>query len=44
LWATIPAFNQDHASALEFFATRSGFSITDDDRPPWLDYRGPPDF
>jgi hypothetical protein len=42
LWATIPAFNQNQASALEFSATCFGFSILEDDRPPWLDYRGPP--
>jgi hypothetical protein len=45
LRAAIPAFAQSRASPLEFFAREFGrliLAITDDDGPPWLDYRGPP--
>ena len=41
----LPAANPDRADPSEFFATEFGFlirDITDDDGPPWLDYRGPP--
>jgi len=42
LRAASPAFPQNRAGPLEFFATHSGFLITDDNGPPWLDRRGPP--
>lgn len=45
LRAAIPAFKLSRASPLEFFARQFGrliLAITDDDGPPWLDYRGPP--
>lgn len=43
--AAIPAFAQSRASPLEFFASEFGrlnAANTDDNGPPWLDYRGPP--
>jgi hypothetical protein len=46
LRAMRPACAQSRASPSEFFATREfgGLiaGITDEDGPPWLDYRGPP--
>lgn len=46
LRAASPALARSRASPLEFFATREfGWLIagtTDEDGPPWLDYRGPP--
>ena len=36
------SFPRNRAGPLEFFVTRSAFLITDDDGPPWLEYRGPP--
>jgi hypothetical protein len=36
------AFPRNRAGPLELFATHWVFLITDDDGPPWLDYRGPP--
>ena len=46
LRAASAAFAPCRANPLEFFATREfGWliaGITDEDGPPWLDYRGPP--
>ena len=43
LRAASPACTRSRAGPLEFAASHSGFLITDDASPPWLDYRGPPD-
>jgi hypothetical protein len=43
LQTACPTFTRNRAGPREFFAaTQFGFLITDDDGPPWLDYRGPP--
>ena len=46
LRAASPAFARSRVSPLEFLATREFgrliAGITDEDGPPWLDYRGPP--
>lgn len=46
LRAASPAFARSRVSPLEFFATREfGWlitGVTNEDGPPWLDYRGPP--